>query len=289
MAQHGHSPELQSSSHRSRLILIILRDNEDRVVMYILQALAINLKHNPSQLYLDPDLARFYEVNDHDRQDFKVILDLANKARNILDLGCGTGVLSSMLARTGNVVGVDPAKAMLDIGRERYLDSGIKWIEGDARNVTLDQKFDFIVMSGHVFQVFLTQVDQLAVLSTVFKHLTRDGILIFDSRNPNFPGSKERTRAHTRKRFTHSTLGEVEMWNESKFDTNSGILTYSNGFKTVADSEAKSATEKIKYTPKDELFDLISRSGLEVRHCYGDWELTPFSEFAMEIIPVCSR
>ena len=235
-------------------------------------------------LYSDPELAQFYEVNDHNRQDYDVICRLAKGSKTILDLGCGTGVLSARLAKSANVVAVDPAGAMLDIGQERYNELDIEWVEGDARNLRLDRKFDLIVLSGHAFQCFLTKTDQQEVLNTISAHLAIEGRFVFDSRNPYFPHSKERTKDQTYRRFNHSKFGEVEAWNESNYDEKSGILTYSNSYKLPGTGETKSAEEQIKYSPKPELIELVNKAGLDVVECFGAWDETPFMETSREII-----
>lgn len=241
-------------------------------------------KSTSTGLYSDPELAQFYEVNDHDRMDYDVISKLAGGAKRVLDLGCGTGVLSARLAENADVVAVDPASAMLDIARRRYHGLNIEWIEGDARNIRLGHKFDFIVLSGHAFQVFLTKEDQLEVLRTITVHLSNRGRFIFDSRNPYFPPSKERTKAETIHKFEHSSLGEVEAWNESSYDDYSGVLTYSNSYRLPDAPEAKSAVEKIKYTSKSELMELVAEVGLKVIECFGNWNETPYLETSKEII-----
>lgn len=235
-------------------------------------------------LYSNPELAQFYEVNDHNRPDYDVIFNLAQGAKTILDLGCGTGVLSARLAKIADVTAVDPAGAMLDIARERYGAVNLNWIEGDARNIRLDRKFDFILLSGHAFQVFLTKEDQRAALRTIAAHLSGGGRFIFDSRNPHFPGSKERTKTETLRKFNHSKLGDAEAWNESNYDENLGVLTYSNSYRVSGESDVKSAEEQIKYTPKPELLELISEVGLVVTQCFGSWDETPFQKTSREII-----
>lgn len=235
-------------------------------------------------LYSNPELAQFYEVNAHNRFDYDVILKLAKDAKTVLDLGCGTGVLSARLAENADVVAVDPAGAMLDIARENHGSLNLEWIEGDARNIRLNREFDLIILSGHAFQVFLTSKDQLEVFKTIEVHLSKAGKFVLDSRNPYFPNSKERTKAQTLCKFEHSKLGEVSAWNCSTYDENSGILTYSNSYQLSDASEIKSAQEQIKYTPKPKLVELMAGVGLSVTQCFGDWDETPFQEGSREVI-----
>ncbi|WP_308219958.1 class I SAM-dependent methyltransferase [Nitratireductor sp. ZSWI3] len=149
------------------------------------------------RLYGEAELARFYDMRGTDRDDFAFCRRLAQDATSILDLGCGTGALAAELAADRMVVGIDPASAMLDIARARPGGDRVRWLVGDARSVRLDQRFDLIVMTGHSFQVFLDDKDQSAVFQTIAAHLQPAGRFVFDSRNPDFPGRKTRSRDET--------------------------------------------------------------------------------------------
>ena len=86
-------------------------------------------------------------------------------------LGCGTGRLTVTLV-DGNteVVGVDPAAAMLDVARAKSGGGAVEWIQGDARALRLNRRFDLVLLTGHAFQVFLTSANQVAVLRTIAAH-----------------------------------------------------------------------------------------------------------------------
>ena len=135
-------------------------------------------------LYNDPGLAQFYDLENGWGLDFDYCLQLADEARAVLDLGCGTGQLAASLADGRTVVGVDPAAAMLDIARHRHGGRKVTWVEADARRVRLDRRFDLVLLTGHAYQVFLSDEDQQAVLSTIAEHLAPGGRFVFDTRNP---------------------------------------------------------------------------------------------------------
>lgn len=70
----------------------------------------------PDAIFAHPRLARVYDAFDGDRDDLAAYLAIADElgARRVLDVGCGTGSLATLLARSGHtVVGVDPAEASL--------------------------------------------------------------------------------------------------------------------------------------------------------------------------------
>ncbi|MBZ6076332.1 class I SAM-dependent methyltransferase [Microvirga puerhi] len=240
-------------------------------------------------LYGAPDLALFYDAVNRWDADFDYCMALAAEAKSVLDLGCGTGELASAIAQhlgIQRVTGVDPAAAMLDIARKRPGGDKVAWIEGDARSVRLGERFDLVVLTGHVFQVFLTPDDQRAVLATIAAHLDRGGRFIFDSRNLANGVKENRTRNDAMQRLNHPQLGEVEAWNVSSYDPRTRVLTYENGYRIISTGQEHSGSAKIHYTPQEELADMITSAGLVVEKWLGDWRGGPYHSGAKEIIPV---
>ncbi|NIX76662.1 class I SAM-dependent methyltransferase [Microvirga terricola] len=237
-------------------------------------------------LYRDPNLAQLYDAANRWGVDFDYCVTLAADAQSVLDLGCGTGELAAALAVNRSVTGVDPAGAMLDIARKRPGGREVTWVEADARNVRLGQRFDLIVLTGHVFQVFLTEDDQRAVLATIAAHLKPDGRFIFDSRNPAIRTWENRNQHNTLHRLDHPQLGPLEAWNEPSFDDSTNILTYENGYRILATGQAFSGSAQIRFTPLEELADMIAAAGLMVETWLGDWQGTPYHPDAKDIIPL---
>src|SRR5262245_41523617 len=111
------------------------------------------------RLYDDPDLAQFYDLENGWAADLDHCRDLARGCSSVLDLGCGTGLFAAALAREqdAEVVGVDPAAAMLDVAPARPGGERVRWVQGDARSIRLERRFDLVVLTGHAFQVFLSR------------------------------------------------------------------------------------------------------------------------------------
>ena len=54
-------------------------------------------------------------------------------ARHIVDLGCGTGLITCDLARRGyRMIGVDPSAGMVALARQRAGGEQVRWIVGGA-------------------------------------------------------------------------------------------------------------------------------------------------------------
>ncbi|PCI85204.1 MAG: SAM-dependent methyltransferase [Hyphomicrobiales bacterium] len=237
-------------------------------------------------LYTDPLLAQFYDSASQNRVDFECCLGLAKPDMSILDLGCGTGELAVGLAKIGaEVTGVEPAGAMLDIARGRDVDDLVTWVQDDARNVRLGRKFDLVILTGHSFQGFLIEADQMKLLATIAAHLTPKGRFVFDSRNPDFMELKGRKVDDNIRLLEHELHGQIEMWNVSDYDEDKGILTYENGFRIVATGEEHVAGAKIHYTKQQDIADMLVESGLFVDRWLGDWLGGEYHAKAREIIP----
>jgi ubiquinone/menaquinone biosynthesis C-methylase UbiE len=134
--------------------------------------------------YTDPRLAVFYDQLNEWGPDSDFYLDLVMSAESVLDVGCGTG---SVLRRAraadhpGRLVGVDPAAAMLNQAKTR---TDVDWILGDLRTVSFDHEFQLVIMTGHVFQVFLTDDEIGAAFTAVRAALADGGRFAFETLNP---------------------------------------------------------------------------------------------------------
>ncbi|NJM72936.1 MAG: class I SAM-dependent methyltransferase [Scytonema sp. RU_4_4] len=138
--------------------------------------------------------ARYYDILYRDKDyvgETKFIQQLIKTykqdARNILDLGCGTGTHSVLLAQQGyQIQGVDISKEMLQKAFASLsqlppdIASRLKFFHGDIRQVRLNQTFDVILSLFHVISYQTTNEDLLTAFATVKEHLKLGGIFIFD-------------------------------------------------------------------------------------------------------------
>ncbi|NES28171.1 methyltransferase domain-containing protein [Micromonospora terminaliae] len=140
----------------------------------------------PDAIFAHPRLARVYDAFDGDRDDLAAYLAIADEfgARRVLDVGCGTGTLAILLARSGHtVVAVDPAEASLAVAKLKDDAARVTWIHGDATSVpALDA--DLATMTGNVAQVFLADNDWAQTLQGIHAALRPNGYLVFETRCP---------------------------------------------------------------------------------------------------------
>ena len=239
------------------------------------------------RLYSDPDLVQFYDIeNEGGRIDLAYCLRLAEGRQSVLDLGCGTGQLAAALADGRFITGVDPAAAMLEIARRRPGGQKVNWVEADARDVRLGRKFDLVLLTGHAFQVFLTEADQKAVLQTIAHHLAPSGRFIFDSRNPRMEEWRDWNPQQSERILEHPRLGAVKAWNDTAQDAATGIVTYETHYELLASGRRLSAKSDISFPTREALAEMMDGAGLIVEEWLGDWLGGACCQTSPEIIPI---
>ena len=107
-------------------------------------------------------------------------------AKDILDLGCGTGRHDFLLAEKGyEVTGVDRSKEMLSIANGQLASRvprppSTVFHQGDIRSIRLGTTFDIVVSLFHVISYQPANEDLLAAFATAREHLKPGGVFIFD-------------------------------------------------------------------------------------------------------------
>lgn len=135
-----------------------------------------------------PELAALYDAFCEGRPDFPFYLPLVMSSESVLDVGCGTDALlhdTREAGHTERLCGLDPARGMLEQGRKR---ADIVWVQGDLGTTHWEGEFDLVVMTGHAFQVLLTDEALRTALSEIRSALIANGRFIFETRNPSIRG-----------------------------------------------------------------------------------------------------
>ncbi len=109
--------------------------------------------------------------------------NLAQERNTILDLGCGTGTLTELLAREGyDMIGVDNAEEMLRIAMEKRERSGldILYLLQDMRELELYGTVGAVVSVCDSLNYLLNEEDIVQTFDRVNNYLYPQGIFIFD-------------------------------------------------------------------------------------------------------------
>lgn len=234
-----------------------------------------------------------YDIECAGRWDHDFYLALADElgARDVVDIGCGTGVFCVDLARRGmRAVGVDPAAAMLDVARTRPDGDLVTWVHGSADDVPPGSA-DLIVMMGHVAQYFVSDAEWAGTLAACRRILHDGGHLTFESRNPDRGWPQRWTRERTTGTLPHPDGGEFTSWVEvtevvgppkSFTETHVGTTVLPDG-STVAHAET------LRFRSEQEIRDSLAEAGFAVQHVWGDWERGPVRGDSDELIVLARR
>lgn len=99
----------------------------------------------------------------------------------VLDLGCGTGTFTRMLAEAGyDMIGVDGSQEMLMEAREKTADRGILYLCQDMREFELYGTVRAIVSTCDTMNYLLTPEDFIRTLRLANNYLDPGGVFIFD-------------------------------------------------------------------------------------------------------------
>lgn len=96
-----------------------------------------------------------------------------NVEQSILDLGCGTGMLTTQLRTLGSkVIGVDSSQSMIDKAKEQFTNT--EFMVCDALDLPFQKEFD-VVFSNAVFHWIS---DHNTLLKNIHKVLKEQGLLV---------------------------------------------------------------------------------------------------------------
>lgn len=235
------------------------------------------------------DFGAAYEALNPDDADYRFYSELADTitAARVCDLGCGTGVLASLLAASGReVVGVDPDPAMLRIARARPGGERVRWVQGYAGDLP-SQWADLIVMSGHVAQVFVTDEDWAATLGHLRRALRDGGTLAFEMRDPAAKAWEGWTRAGTL-RVVETDSGPVEFWHETT-RVSRPLVTYATHTRNTVTGETTTDVDTLAFRDEATLRRSLAEASLPISEIFGGWDRDPVTQGATrELIVVAT-
>ena len=242
--------------------------------------------------FLDPINYDLEVGGDHPSHQFYA--NLAKQVEgNVLEVASGTGLVAIPLAIQGvPITGLDITPAMLAHAKYKSERLGlpIRWIEGDARNFDLGEKFNFIYMTGNAFQAFLNNSDQQALLRNIRKHLTDNGVFAFETRNPDWKELTTDLNEDEWMTYTNDRGYRVRIMETREYDHAAQVLVYTLYRRWQEDGEDKERVTRIaiRYTFPQELNALLVYNGFRILTQYGDWDKSPLTKDSHSIISVCS-
>jgi ubiquinone/menaquinone biosynthesis C-methylase UbiE len=227
----------------------------------------------------DPSLAALYDgfcAWDR-RDDLAFYLPFVMDASAVLDVGCGTGMLLKRARAEGHggrLVGLDPARGMLDVAQQSR---DVEWVRGDLSTVAFAAEFDLAVMSGHAFQVLLSDAAVGSALAAVRRALRPGGRFAFETRNPLVRTWEQWTPSHA------ETVDGIRMAHRVTA-VDGEFVTFTTTYTGPGWTDASEST--LRFLSHEDLARVLAAAGFAVEAQYGDWDASPFTLASPEIITI---
>ena len=223
------------------------------------------------------ELAKSYDrlTNDVDYEAtvafYQQILDREGlKPRTCVDLACGTGSVTAILARKGlDVVGVDMSEDMLTQAFQKVQDmeNPPRFVCQMLQQLRLPRAVDLAVCALDSLDYITNPADCAEAIRRVYKYLNPGGIFIFDVNTP------EKLRAMDGQVFLDEDDDVYCVW-RGEFDGETNICSYGMDiFQREGDCWYRSFEEHREYAySRDQLTDYLKAAGFTHIEVYADRE-----------------
>ena len=193
----------------------------------------------------------------------------------VLDLGCGTGTMTEILAQAGyDMIGVDNSEEMLAEAMEKRVESGhdILYLLQDMQEFELYGTVRAVVSVCDSLN-YITEEEELEhVFALVNNYLDPQGIFLFDMN----------TIYKYQTMIGDTTIAENRdegsfIW-ENIFDEETGINTYELALFIPREDGLYEKTEEVHYQRAyslDKIKELLSKAGLEFLAVYDAYTMEP--------------
>jgi SAM-dependent methyltransferase len=227
--------------------------------------------------YRDAELVELYDLDNPAGEDHAYYRSLADEvdARSIVDLGCGTGLLTRSLAGTGRMVtGVDPSRTMLDYARRQPGRVLVTWVHGDASALAPSGTVDLAVCTGNAV-MHLGPRELPSALASLAGALRSGGTLSFESRNPAYR-EWERWTPEATYGERDTPAGYLREWLDVT-EVREGRVVF-DAHNVFPDGEDRVYTSVLFFRSPEEFQRELDRAGFTDITWSGDWYGGPVTD-----------
>ena len=224
------------------------------------------------------DLAISYDRLTND-VDYEAVVDFYHEIlnregiqpRTAVDLACGTGSVTVLLAKRGyRVTGVDMSEDMLTVAwsKAQELENAPVFVCQKLQELRLPRGVDLAVCALDSLDYILDPQDCREAICRAYKALNPGGIFIFDVNTP------EKLRAMDGQTFLDEDDDVYCVW-RGEFDENTNICSYGMDlFQRSGNVWHRSFEEHQEYAySREQLTDYLKNAGFTNIHVYGDQRL----------------
>lgn len=232
----------------------------------------------------------------------KLARELCDGPGRILELACGSGRLTTALARDGHeVLAMDLSAAMLERAAARVLKlpraarDRITLVRGDMRTFAPGGRYPLVLMAFNSFEHLYTRVEVAACLARVSAALEGGGRFAFDVQNPNLDWlTRDPRKRWARTVFAHPVTGRKLAYSTNHvYDPISQIALIRIYYTPVGSGPGPQRERVVhlsqrKFFPA-ELETLVTHAGFAVERRHGDFGGRPLTGVAESQVLICVR
>lgn len=213
-----------------------------------------------------------------DDEFFLALLKKVN-VKEIADLGCGTGRLTTHFAQAGyHITAIDPNVDAIEKAKSKEFADEVTWIVGDSSNLQ-PNTFDVVIMTANVAQVFLTDESWQQVISNAHRALKPGGHFIFDTRNPLAKAWEQWQKDVTPDVAKDEVSGDpLEIWTEYEGFVGDVFTFYEIVKNARTDEVLIHEKMQLKFRTQEEIYKSLQQVGFSQIQVYGDWEFEQATE-----------
>ncbi|GAA0898792.1 class I SAM-dependent methyltransferase [Virgisporangium ochraceum] len=219
--------------------------------------------------FRDTDLVELYDLDNPAGPDHAHYRALADEtgARSIVDLGCGTGLLTRSLTGPGRTVtGIDPSRTMLDHARRQPGSDAVTWILGDASVLEPTATVDLAICTGNAIMQ-IAPADLPATLRSLAGALRPGGTLGFETRDPAFREWEHWTTGVTER---DTPVGRLREWMEVT-EVRDGRVVF-DAHNVFPDGTDRVYTNTLYFRTAEEFRAELEAAGFTDVTWAGDWQ-----------------
>ncbi|MFJ8066424.1 class I SAM-dependent methyltransferase [Psychrobacillus sp. NPDC096426] len=239
--------------------------------------------------YADPEM--YDHLYEGYQKDLNIILEWAKSDLPIIELACGTGRLTIPMAKRGfQIIGVDIHEGMLERAKQKAKEQmvSIEFILQDCSQLSIPVKGSLVFMTGNSFQHFLTNEVQDALLQSVRQHLVKDGLFIFDTRNPLL--NELAAVDEYEQKYIDIEGNQIIEFHRDEYDSLTQIL-HCHTNREIYEGHALLAKEQdgisLRFSFPLEMERMLKNNGFEILEVYGDWDKNELNEKSISMVYVC--
>jgi SAM-dependent methyltransferase len=223
----------------------------------------------------------YYDLSLEDRGDLPFWTSVARRwgSERILELGCGTGRVTSVICAQASTTAVDLLIEMIQSATRRA--PSAHFVVADLCELAFTAAFDLVLLADDPMAHLTSSDKRMKVLKRIADYLTAEGRLVLEGLyRPPGKGTLVPPREIVRDGETLFTVdeswepaGESALWN----------VTYRYG----VGSKITEAASVLRSWTREEICSL-PESGLHVEALWGDFDESPFSQASPRVVIVLS-